>query len=120
MIAMSRTSILMVAAFVVLLGAPTAGWANGTDEALAPLEQLLAESADTPAEHRALAHYYSARAEEARQQAAHHRTMAKTYRGKLGEKNRMKRHCARLVELNDEIAVEYDGLAAGQRQASER
>jgi hypothetical protein len=78
------------------------------------LEEMMVETAATPAQHEALAAHFRARAESARREAARHRAMGKAYAG-----GRMARspsppstHCTKLANMFDEQATEYDALAA--------
>jgi len=80
------------------------------------LVRLLAESADTPQEHAALADYYDGRAAEARRQATHHRTMGRAYAGgKHFDVVKMKEHCEKLAALYESQANEFAELAREQR-----
>lgn len=78
------------------------------------LEEMMVETASTPAQHQALADHFHARAEAARREAARHRSMGKAYAG-----GRMARspqppstHCTKLADMFDAQAKEYDALAA--------
>lgn len=99
---------------------PLAAAAQGPQPAAAGLEQVLAASADTPAEHQALADYYRAKAEEARGQAETHRSMATHYGGSLKPTvaDRQKAHCKSLATSFDEQAKAYDELANAHAQAA--
>lgn len=112
----------MVRPLLAILGAglalgllPTSAWADTDSQ---HLEHLMVENADTPAEHAALARYYRMKAADARSLANEHRAMAKRYRGKPGEVRRMEKHCDRIAELNEELAKQYEKLAAGEDAAS--
>ena len=77
------------------------------------LEQVLIESASTPAQHQALADHFRARAAEARREAERHRAMAKSYGGgKAAVAASQRAHCDKLAESFDAQAKEYDELAA--------
>lgn len=80
------------------------------------LEQVLIETANTPAQHKALADHFTARAERARREAARHRSMAKSYGGGRAAPspvmNPQSSHCNKLASTFDEQAKEYDALAA--------
>ena len=77
------------------------------------LEQVLIESASTPAQHKALANHFRAKAADARQEAERHRSMAKTYAGtKAPMAGSQKEHCEKLAETYDAQAKQYDELAA--------
>ncbi len=99
---------------------PVGAWADSPSpqSGVQHLEHLMIDNADTPAEHQALARYYRMKANEARDLAAEHRAMAKGYNGKPGELRRMKKHCDRIAELNDELATQYDDLAKGEDAAA--
>jgi hypothetical protein len=80
------------------------------------LVRLLAESANTPQEHAALADYYDGKAAEARKQAAHHRSMGRAYSGgKHFDVVKMKEHCEKLAALYESQATEFADLARQQR-----
>ena len=77
------------------------------------LEDVLIESASTPAQHQALAHHFRAKAEAARKEAARHRSMAKTYGGtKLTLAEAQRKHCTDLAASYDAQATQFDALAA--------
>jgi hypothetical protein len=85
----------------------------------AALVRLLAESANTPEEHAALADYYDRKAAEARTQAAHHRSMGKAYAGgKHFDVVKMKEHCEKLAALYENQAAELAELARAERDAA--
>jgi hypothetical protein len=79
------------------------------------LEQVLIESANTPAQHQALADHFRARAGEARHEAQRHRSMAKSYTGGRAAPSPVagyqSSHCNKLAATFDEQAKEYDALA---------
>ena len=85
------------------------------------LEQLVIETAKTPAEHTALAKHFRAKAEEARAEARRHESMGKSYGlgpVKLTQVAQMQGHCKKLTELNGAMATEYEGLAKGHEAAA--
>jgi len=85
----------------------------------AAIVRLLAESADTPQEHAALADYYDGKAAAARKQANHHRSMGKAYSGgKHFDVVKMKEHCEKLAALYESQATEFAELARMQRDAA--
>lgn len=96
-----------------LLGGGTAVSQTGSLD----IVEVLIESASTPAEHQALATYYRSRAEDARQQAEKHRNMANRYGTTKGGASR-KPHCNKLAASYDDMATEYDALAAGEDVAA--
>jgi hypothetical protein len=78
------------------------------------LEEVMVETASTPAQHEALAAHFEKRAEAARREAARHRAMGKHYAG-----GRMARspqppstHCTNLADMYEAQAKEYEALAA--------
>lgn len=83
------------------------------------LIQVLIESADTPAEHEALARYYRSKASEARGMAEMHRSMGQRYTGgNIAKKRQMRKHCDSLVKTSEQLATEYDRLAAIHDEAA--
>jgi hypothetical protein len=78
------------------------------------LEQILAETASTPAQHQALAKYYRAKAADAKAEAASHRTMAKSYASgaSIPLAKQRAEHCEKIAKLSDDQAAEYEKLAA--------
>jgi hypothetical protein len=77
------------------------------------LEQVLIESASTPAQHKALADHFRAEAASARREAERHRAMAKSYGGgKLVVAEAQRKHCENLAKSFDAQAADYDELAA--------
>lgn len=76
------------------------------------LEQVVAEMADTPQQHAALAEHYRAKADEAQSEMRRHKQMAGMYnRGKATQRQRMKRHCEKISEQQAALAQEYKALA---------
>ncbi len=85
--------------------------ASGGDDAIA-LEQLVIDSADTPADHAALAKYYRAKAASARSHATSHEAMARSYGGtKMAAKQQMQGHCQKISQQEKATAEEYEALA---------
>ena len=94
---------------LVLVSGPLAARAA---DAAADLEQVLVESATTPAQHAALARYYGDKSAAAAKEAERHRAMGKSYSGaKMVEVARMKEHCEKLSALYDDQAKQFDMLA---------
>lgn len=117
---MQRTIAAISAAGLLAL-APYGTWADTPASTTEQLEQLMVESADTPAEHEALARYYRAKAADAKALAQHHRSMGKTYAsGKLTQRQAMKKHCERIADLNEELAAQYEELAKGEDAAAKK
>ena len=76
------------------------------------LEQLLAGTADTKAEHQALAKYYDEQAAEARVMARRHQAIGRAYVGSKGANTQtLQRHCQKIAEQQEAMAKEYDALA---------
>jgi pyruvate/2-oxoglutarate dehydrogenase complex dihydrolipoamide acyltransferase (E2) component len=84
--------------------------ADGHDHSL---EQVLVESAQTPAGHEALAHHFHEKAEAAREEAAAHEKMGKAYlQGKTTERMQMQKHCQKIAESLRTQADELDAMAS--------
>jgi len=116
----SRSLASWILAGALLLGAPLLAAAQGMHSGTAGLEQVLAASADTPAEHQALADHYKAKAAEARSEAEAHRSMAAHYAGSLKPTvaDQQKAHCKTLAASFDEQAKAYDELAKAHADAA--
>jgi hypothetical protein len=85
------------------------------------LEEVLIESATTPAQHEALASYFHAKAAAARQDAERHRSMGKAYGGtKLVIAESQRKHCADLAQSLDAQAKLYDELAAAHEAEAKK
>ena len=105
---MSLFRILMVG--LAIVAAPIAGTAWADDSSL---EQILAETATTPAQHQALAKYYHAKAADAKAEAETHRSMLRSYSGvRVSAAKAQAEHCNKLASLGDGQAAEYEKLAA--------
>ncbi len=97
-----------------LMAAPAAVLRAQADATI--LEQVLIESATTPAQHAALANYYDAKAAAARKEAEDHRAMGAAYGGaKVVEIARMREHCDKLATLYTQQAEEFKALASMHR-----
>jgi hypothetical protein len=95
---------------LVLLGLPAPGALAAEPE---PIESLVIKLASTPEQHRAVAEYYRAQAEAAREEAQRHRAMAAGYGGtKLAEREHMRAHCEKIAAGQEATAKEYEALAA--------
>ena len=114
---MQRTMAVLAAAMLVAL-VPAGSQAQTPSATSQHLEHLMVDNADTPAEHQALARYYRMKAGDAKSLAEEHRAMAKGYNGKPGQVRSMKKHCDRIAELNQELAAQYESLAAGEDAAA--
>ena len=117
---MGRSTIggLLAAALLAPLS-PTAA-AQPPPEADTELEQVLAGSADSTAEHEALARHYRARAANARERAEAHRWMATHYGGSLEPAiaAKQQQHCAGLARAYDGQARVFDQLAQAHEEAA--
>lgn len=82
------------------------------DEGAHSLEQLVVESADSPADHAALATHFRAKAASARAEANRHESMGRAYTGgKMMERTQMQSHCKKIAANYGALAAEYDELA---------
>jgi hypothetical protein len=85
------------------------------------LEQILVESASTPAQHEALARHFHEKAAAARKEAETHRSMAKAYGGtKLSIAAAQRKHCTDLAANLDAQAKLYDELASGHEAEAKK
>jgi hypothetical protein len=97
----------------VLLGALALapGLASAQEDS-GSLEQLVAGTADTKAEHQALAKYYEDQAAGARKLAERHQQMHRAYVGGKGYNTQaFAVHCDKISQQQKEIAKDYDALA---------
>jgi len=81
------------------------------------LEAALIEGASTPAQHQALAQHYLSAAADARKEAETHRDMAKRY-GTTKNGLNQKPHCEKLAADYEDMAKNYEALAAGEEAAA--
>ena len=104
----------IIAIGVMLTGAVSVSAQAAED----PIIALINSMADRPENHQAIATYYETKAEEAREEAAMHEAMKKTYRhDHLQMKGQpasgmTDAHCDRLIELSLASAEEYEAFAA--------
>ena len=107
---------LLVSALV--LGVVLAGCASGPKNPPPELVQRI-ESSRSLTDHEVLVATYEGEAATARAKAAGHRRMARSYKGVAtngkGVGANMPVHCNSLVNLYENMATEYDGLAADHR-----
>jgi hypothetical protein len=104
-----------LAAALAFVGVPAFG--QGEHD----LEQVLIESADTPAEHQALAAHFRAKAAAARAEAKDHRSMAESYGGtKLVVAAAQRKHCNDIAASLEAQAKSYDELAAAHAAEAEK
>ena len=76
------------------------------------------DSANTPAQHQALARYFRAKAADAKALADLHASMSRSYSGKPGELRNMNKHCDQIVKLNQDLAAQYESLAKAEEAAA--
>jgi hypothetical protein len=113
---MSVFHALMLGAALVVV--PLATVAVADDEAVV---NVLIESANTPAQHQALANYFKAKAAVATREAADHRAMAKSYSGQKATLSAAQaEHCNKLAALSDSQAAEYEQLSATHEAAAKK
>jgi hypothetical protein len=87
------------------------------------LEHLAIETADTPAEHTALAKHYHAKAADARSEARSHEQMAKVYGMgpvKLSQTAQMQNHCKKISQQFETVATGYEELAKLHEAAAKK
>lgn len=107
-------------AIAIALGAfALSGSPSFAGENFPSLELFVIESAETPAQHTALANYYRASAAEARAEEARHNQMGKAYGpGRFSEKQRMKAHCDEIARNFAASAKAFDEMAAAHDKAA--
>ena len=110
-----RRTIATVLAGCLLALAPAAGWAQAP--ASDNLLQVMVDSASTPAQHKALARYFRAKAADAKALAEIHQSMSRSYSGKPGEMRNMSKHCDQIAKLNQDLAAQYESLAKAEEAA---
>ena len=82
-------------------------------------DELAAQLAATPEQHKAVASYFRGKAADARAEAQRHQKMAQTYGGgKYTQKQAMEEHCANLAATFESAAKEYDALAVEHEAAA--
>jgi hypothetical protein len=106
---------IRIAGLVLALASSGAAFAEGEHAHEGHgLEQVLIESATTPAQHEVLARHFRAKAAAARAEAKEHRSMAESYGGtKLVVAEAQRKHCNDLAANLEAQAKLYDELAAG-------
>jgi hypothetical protein len=76
------------------------------------LEEIVVETAQSKAQHQALANYYAGQAADARKLANRHKGMSRAYLGsKGGNTQPMGNHCKKIADQQEAMAKEYDALA---------
>ena len=113
-----RRMIATLAAGCLLVLAPAVGWAETSGGGNAGLLQVLVDTANTPAEHQALARYFRAQAADAKALADAHMAMTRSYSGKPGELRNMNKHCDEIVKLNQDLAAQYEAMAKAEEAAA--
>ena len=113
-----RRMIATLAAGCLLVLAPAAGWAQAPEGGNAGLLQVLVDSANTPAQHQALARWFRAQAADAKALADAHQAMSRSYSGKPGELRNMNKHCDQIVKLNQDLAAQYEAMAKAEETAA--
>lgn len=104
-----RKRLAAIALIGIMTGISNVALAGGGSHSL---EQVLVETAQTAAEHQALAHHFRANAADARDEAALHEKMGKGYMtGKATERMQMQRHCKKIADSFKAQAAEYDAMA---------
>ena len=107
-----------IAALLVVIGIGLTGCA-GVASSPPPAIQQQIEAARTPADHQALAAYYTQESAAARAKAADHRRMGKAYQaapsGSRGGGS-MPAHCNATAVSYEEIASRFDAMAAEHKQ----
>ena len=106
----------------LLIGAlalsPGFAWAEESD---ASIEQLIVNSAHSPADHAALAKYYRGKAAEAKAAAGTHQSMARSYSGgKLVQREQMAGHCKKIAKHDTATAGEFEALAKLHEQDAKK
>jgi hypothetical protein len=94
----------------LLLGALALGpaWVGAQEQG----SEAAVETAQTKADHQALAKEYTEKAAEARKMAARHQAMGRSYMGgRSTNKEAFSSHCKLISAKNEELAKEYDALA---------
>jgi hypothetical protein len=92
------------------------------ESTVTPIETLILEMASKPEHHAAIAKYYNDKADEAKADLAMHQKMRKAYLGSF-EKTQfsvtaMKKHCDRLISLNEAAIKEYEKMALEHERAA--
>lgn len=89
--------------------------ATAAQSGVTSIEKLIAEMANTPAQHQALAQYYRDKAEAGKKDLAEHKSMRQAYMGHAKSPvnaQSMRMHCDKLVSLSEAEIKEYEDLAA--------
>ena len=114
---MSRVRMALMSVGLMLAAGASQAMAADTES----LEQVLVESASTPAQHEALAKYYRGKAAHERKQAAEHKAMGNSYGGtKMTIAQAEKAHCEKLAAIHESAAKEYDEMAAAHESLAKK
>jgi hypothetical protein len=108
-------------ASTTMLALALAACATGPDAPAPGLARQI-ETARTPTDHLALAAHYEREAAAARNVAAAHEKMYKSYQASPYEKGAgsMRAHCQSLVRTYQSAATQYDAIAQDHRQMAQR
>ncbi len=111
-----------IACALLLVGISLSGCAGFTTSPSPALQRQI-EAAGTRADHEALVKYYNQEAAAARAKVAEHRQMAKSYQGMIAGGRgggSMPAHCNAIASRYEDIAAQFDGMAASHRQMAEQ
>ena len=110
----NRLEILRKEVLVVLFAAAFSGCTLGPKTAAPEVSEGI-EAALHRSDHESLIAYYKAEAVSARDKVSWHRRLAASYESSSpaggGADPRMAAHCNSLVQMYEQIAAEYDGMA---------
>lgn len=111
---MRTKATIMATALALALATLPVGISHADDGAL---EQLIPQLASTPEQHKAVASYYRSLAASASAEAARHRDMGNSYaQGNYTRRKIMKEHCDKLAATYNDVAKQYQDLAADHEQ----
>lgn len=107
---------------VCLLSTVLALPAFAAESTVTPIETLITEMASKPEHHAAIAKYYNDKAQEAKADLAKHKRMRKAYFGSHEKTQHsvaaMRKHCDKLISLNEAAIIEYEKMASEHQQAA--
>jgi predicted secreted protein len=104
---------LLVAALAAALAIGSAASAMGANPITDDNVEAAMGAAKTPADHEALAAYFTAKANEASANVEKHQRMSRLFGGK--QKTSWEAHCRDLIKTFEEQAKDYAALAKEQR-----
>jgi len=115
---LQTNAIIALTGLCALLALPAMGFAG---ESAKSLEAIAAETATTAAQHQALAAYYREKAADQRAVVKTHKDMAASFVSKAdtGASN-MRAHCESLGKAAEQLAAEYDAMAAVQDEEAKK